>query len=48
MISTPTVEIKNVQQDLKTLSKFGINMDLDFILFNEFEGELPNDINNPW
>ena len=48
MVSTVAVEINNLKSDLKILSEFGINMDLTQILVNEFEGELPNDINNPW
>lgn len=45
MNSTIT-EIKPVETNLEVLNQFGIELDLELILFEEFEKELSSDISN--
>ena len=47
MITTAT-EIKHIENILKGLKEFEINVDLDHILFEELNQELPSDINCCW
>lgn len=48
MSFTTFTEIKHIENSLTVLNEVGIEIDLDSILVNEFEQELPNDINNTW
>lgn len=44
-IATAT-QIKHVENSLEVLNPFGIEIDLESILVEEFEGGLPSDISN--
>ena len=45
-MSVATVEIKYVENSLEILNRFGIELDLDNILAEEFKSELASDISN--
>ena len=45
-MNTATTEIKTVDNSLEVLSQFGIELNLDIILAEEFEAGLSSDINN--
>ena len=47
MFATIT-EIKHAQNSTELLNEFGTELDLDFILTEEFNSGLPCDINNAW
>ena len=47
-MNTATVtQIKTVENSLEVLNQFGIELDLDMILVEEFEQGLANDLDNP-
>ena len=47
MITTAiATEIKHVENSFEELNEFGINVNLDNILFQELKQELPNDLIN--
>lgn len=45
-MSIATVEIKYVENSLEILNRFGIELDLDNVLAEEFNAELASDISN--
>ena len=47
MILTNT-EIKDIDTSLEILEKFGLELDLNLSLEEEFDSGLPSDINNAW
>lgn len=42
---TIATEIKHVENSFEDLKEFGINIDLNYILVEEFEQDLSSDIN---
>jgi hypothetical protein len=47
MNTTTITQIKPIES-LEVLNQFGIELDLDMILAEEFELGLPNDLDNPF
>ena len=47
MNMTTATKIKHVKNSLEVLNQFGIELDLDIILIQEFELGLANDLDNP-
>ena len=45
-MSVATVEIKYVENSLEILNRFGIELDLDNVLAEEFKAGLASDISN--
>ncbi len=47
-MTTTVTQIKHLENSLEVLNQFGIEIDLDSILVEEFQQEgLPSDINHP-
>ena len=47
MNTATATPIKTVENSLEVLNQFGIELDLDIILAEEFELGFPNDLDNP-
>ena len=47
MNTATATQIKTVENTLEILNQFGIELDLDIILVEEFELGLANDLDNP-
>ena len=47
MNNTTVTQIKQVENSLEVLNQFGVELDLDIILGEEFELGLANDLDNP-
>lgn len=46
-MSIATIEIKSFENSLEMLNEFGIELNLDTILIEEFERGIANDLENP-
>ncbi len=47
MNTATATQIKTLENSLEVLNQFGIELDLDIILVEEFELGLANDLDNP-